>query len=199
MSATAGPLLEQLGREAHAAIAEREAQARAEAAHIRDTAAAQRERRRATTLAEHERTLARQREDARARVAQSTVHDVLTARAAFLTRLFDEAARRLDSLASAPDLAARLTPLFVEALPFLAEDDARARCRPAVRTAVHDALAAAGRADMPIEDDDAVPTGAMFENGTGTVRVDATLVARLRRMRATLAIVAVHAIEDATP
>ncbi len=133
MPADAGPLLAQLGQEAAAAIAEREAQARAEATRIRETAEAQRTRRRTTTLGEQARVLARQREAERARAAQSTVREVLTARATFVTRVFDEAERRLEALAGTPDLAARLTPLFAEALPFLADEDARARCRPALR------------------------------------------------------------------
>jgi vacuolar-type H+-ATPase subunit E/Vma4 len=196
MPAPAGPLLEQLRREAEAAIAERAAAAHAEAERIRETAAAQRARRCTTALAEREQALAREREEARARVAQSTVHDVLTARAAFLTRVFESAEHRLDALADAPDLADRLTPLFGEALPFLPADDLRARCRPGQRETVARALAAAGCGDAPIESDDAVPTGAVLENRAGTVRVDATLVARLRRMRATLAIDAVRAVEE---
>ena len=195
MPATAGPLLEQLRREADAAIADRVAQGRAEAERIRDTAAAQRARRRTTALAEQERALARERDASRARIAQSTVAAVLTARAEFLTRVFDEAERLLDALAGAPDLAARLTPLLAEALPFLAADDMRAHCRAAVRNAVHEALAAAGGRDAPIEMDESVPTGAILSNAAGTVRVDATLAARLRRMQATLAIDAVRAVE----
>ena len=199
MPADAGPLLAQLRQEAGASIAEREAQARAEAMHIRDAAAAQRTRRRTAALAEQERVLAGRREAARARAAQSTVLEVLTARAAFISRVFDETERRLEALAGAPDLAARLAPLLVEALPFLADDDARVRCRPDLCDAVRGALAAAGRADTPIEMDQFVATGAILENAAGTVRVDATLVARLRRLRPTLAIEAVRAIEGAAP
>ncbi len=199
MPADAGPLLAQLRQEAEAAISERGAQARAEAARIRDTAAAQRARRRTAMLDEQERALARQREAARARAAQSTVREVLTARATFVTRVFDEAERRLEALAGTPDLAARLTPLFAEALPFLADDDARARCRPALHDAVRDALAAVGRADTPIEDDEAVATGAILENTARTVHIDATLIARLRRLRPALGIEAVRAIEGTAP
>ncbi len=64
---------------------------------------------------------------------------------------------------------------------------------------MRDALAAAGRPDTPIEDDEAVATGAILENAARTVRVDATLVARLRRLRPTLAIEAVRAIEGTAP
>lgn len=199
MPATAGPLLEQLRREADAAVAECTARASAEAERIRESAAAQRERRRATTVAAREQALAREREAARARAAQSTVQAVLTARAAFLDRVFEAAERRLEALAGAPDLAARLAPLIAEALPFLPADDTRVRCRPALRDAVGRALAAAGRGDAPVESDDSVPAGAVLEDAARTVRVDATLTARLQRMRAALAIDAVRAVEGTTP
>ena len=199
MTATAGPLLDQLTREAAAAVAERAALGRAEADRIHDAAAAQRARRRATVVGERERALALEGEAERARIAQSTVRDVLTAREAFLARVFAEAERRLNAVAVAPDLAARLTPLLVEGLPFLDPADRHARCAAGLRQAVRDALIAAGHTEIEIETDEAVPTGAMLENATGTVRVDVTLTARLRRMRAMLAIVAVKAVEEMTP
>ncbi len=64
---------------------------------------------------------------------------------------------------------------------------------------MHGALTAAGRGDVPVEADESVPTGAMLEAADGTVRLDATLAARLRRMRPTLAIDAVRAAEETAP
>ena len=199
MPAEAGPLLAELRREAEGMIATRAAEARAEAARIRDAAGAQRERRRAAAVGEREQLLAQRREAARAAVVQSTLHDVLTAREAFVTRAFAEAERQLDALAASPDLSARLAPLVAQALAFLDADDLRVRCAPPVRAAVQGALAAAGCAGASIEPDATVATGALLENAAGTVRVDATLAARLRRMRPTLAIAAVRQLEEATP
>jgi vacuolar-type H+-ATPase subunit E/Vma4 len=196
MPATAGPLLDQLRREADAAVAARTAQARAQADGIRDTAAAQRGHRRAALVAEREKALARQRAAERARVSQSTMHDVLTAREAFVARVFAEAERQLNALGGTAGLSARLAPLIAEALPFLDPDNARARCAAAVQPALRDALAAMGRGALPTEVDETVATGALFEDGTRTLRVDATLAARLRRMHRTLAIDVVRLVEE---
>ncbi len=199
MPAEAGPLLAELQRDAERMMATRAAEARAEAARIRDSAAMQRERRRAASVGEREQMLAQRREAARAAVVQSTLHDVLTAREAFVTRAFAEAERQLDALSASPDLADRLAPLVAQALAFLDADDLRARCAAPARAAVQGALASAGCAGVPIELDATVATGAVLENAAGTVRVDATLAARLRRLKPTLAIDAVRQLEGATP
>ena len=199
MPAEAGPLLAELRREAERMIATRAAEARAEAARIRDTAAAQLERRRAAAVGEREQVLAQRREAARAAVVQSTLHDVLTARETFVTRVFAEAERQLDALAASPDLAARLAPLVAQALSFLDADDLRVRCAAPARAAVQAALVAAGCTGTPIESDATVATGAVLESAAGAVRVSATLAARLRRMRPTLAIDAIRQLEEAAP
>lgn len=197
MPADAGPLLAELQREAESTIATRGAEARAEAARIRDTAVVRRERRRAVAVAEREQAQAQRREAARAAVVQSTLHDVLAARETFVGRVFVEAERQLDALATSPDLAARLAPLVAQAVSFLDAGDLRARCAPPVRAAVQAALVRAGCAGVAVAADATVATGVVLENAAGTARVDATLAALLRRMRPTLAIEAVRQLEEA--
>ncbi len=199
MPAEAGPLLEQLRRDAAATVTARVAEARAEADRIQAVAATQRERRRADAVGERERDLARQREAARAEATQQTLLGVLTARAAYLDRVFAAGERRLEAFVGAPDLAQRLTPLLAEALPFVDAADARVRCPAAARAAVEAALAALGRAGTPLAVDDALPLGAVIESKDATVRVDATFGARLGRLRPMLSIEAMHLIEAPAP
>ena len=199
MPAPAGPLLDQLRRDATAAIAARAAEARAEAERIRDAAAVRRAHRRADAVAERERALSQQRDAARDAATQQTRGAVLGARAAWLDRVFAEVARQLEMLAGRPDLAQRLTPLLADALPFIETDATRVRCSGATRPAVTAALAALGGADTPVAIDDTVPLGAILEDERATVRVDATLAARLRRLRPTLSIDAVRMLEEAAP
>ncbi len=141
--------------------------------------------------------LARQREAARADADQQTLRAVLAARAAFLDRALAAAERRLQALEHAPDLERRLAPLLADALPFVDPAGARARCPAAARPAVTAALAALGRAGTTVVADEAVPLGAVIEDGAATVRVDATFAARLHRLQATLCIEAVRLIEAA--
>jgi len=193
--AEAGPLLEQIGRDAAATAAARLADARAEADRVTTAAATRRERQRVDAVGERERALARQRESAQAEVAQQTLLGVLTARAVFLDRVFAAAERELQALERAPDLAQRLAPLLADALPFVDAAAVHVRCATAARAAVEAALASLGRPDTTITVDDAVPLGALIENRAATVRVDATFGARLRRLRPTLQIEAVHLLE----
>lgn len=195
MPVEAGPLLEQLRRDADHAIAERSATARAEADRVLQAAAAQRERRRAATVGERERALGLERDAARAQIAQETMRAPLESREAFVARVFAAAERQLAGLAADPDLARRLTPIVGEAVPYLPAGEIRVRCSTAAAAAVQAAMAALGLAPAPVVIDDSVPLGAMLEHVDGTVRVDATFVARLRRMAQALSIQAVHAIE----
>ncbi|HEU4977951.1 MAG TPA: V-type ATP synthase subunit E family protein [Solirubrobacteraceae bacterium] len=197
MTAPAGPLLEQLRRDADAAIAARHADARAEAERVTAGADAERARRRATLLGEREHALAMRREAELAAVTQATVRGVLDARDAFLDRAFAAAEARLAALARAPDLAGRLRSPLAEALPFVDPAELRVRCAPALRPAVADALAAAGAPGAPIMEDELVPVGAMLEDAAGRLRVDATFAARLHRLRPELAIEAVRLVEAA--
>ncbi len=195
MPAEAGPLLDRLRRDAEVAIAERTAAAHAEAEALHDRAAARRDRRRVEAVAERERTLGAQRETARAEAGEATLSRVLTARDAFLGRVFAETEHQLNAMADAPDLAQRLSPMLAEALPFVEDDAPHARCAERVRGAVAAAFARLGRGDVPIARDDELAVGAVLENRDGAVRVDATLVARMRRLRPTLAIEAVRQLE----
>lgn len=199
MPAPAGPLLDQLRRDATAAIAARAAEARAEAARIRDAAAARRARRRADAVADRERGLSRLRAAARDEATQQTRRAVLDARADYLERVFAEVARQLEMLGGRPDLAQRLTPLLADALPFIETAETRVRCSRAAGPAVEAALAALGCAGAPVAIDDTVPLGAILEDARATVRVDATLAARLHRLRPTLSIDAVRMLEEAAP
>ncbi|MHB1861565.1 MAG: V-type ATP synthase subunit E family protein [Gemmatimonadaceae bacterium] len=195
MPGEASPLLERLRRDADHAIAERSAAARAEADRVLQDAAAQRERQRAAAVGERERALGLERDAARARVAQETIRAPLESREAFLARVFAAAELQLAGLAAAPDLARRLAPIVGEALPYLPVGQIRVRCSTAAAPAVQAAIAALGLAPAAAVIDESVPLGAMLEHVDGTVRVDATFVARLRRMAPALSIDAVHAIE----
>ena len=194
----AGPLLEQLHRDADSTIAERTAQAHAEAVRIRDFAAAQRAHRRDVAMAEREREIARERGAARDAVAQSTVNDVLTARAAFLDRVFVRAETALDAIAAAPGFPRRLAPLLTDALRFVEAGEMQVRCAATSASAVRAILLDAGRGEVPVVVDDLVPAGAIVENASGTLRVDATFAALLRRRRPVVSIEAVRLME-ATP
>ena len=195
MPAPAGPLLERLHRDADQAIAQLLAAAEQDAARIRADADARRTRHRSAAVAACEADLTRQRDAARHAAEQGTVRGVLLARAAFLDRVFERADALLNELPRNADFARRLTPLLVDALPFVEGAGARVRCAPACTEGVRAALGAAGAGPTDVVADDRIPAGAVVENAAGDVRVDATFAARLRRLRPALAIDAVRAIE----
>jgi vacuolar-type H+-ATPase subunit E/Vma4 len=196
MPVSAGPLLDQLRRDADARVTERTAQARADAEHIRDVAATQRAHRRAAAIAARERELAGQREAERNAAAQSTVHDVLAARGQFLERVFARTQTVLNAMPAAPGFERRLTPLLTDALRFVDAGEARVRCAADSQPAVRAILQTLGTASMPVVVDATVPAGAVVENATGTVRVDATFTALLQRVRPLAAIEAVRLAEQ---
>jgi vacuolar-type H+-ATPase subunit E/Vma4 len=195
MPAPAGPLLERLQRDADQAIAQLLAAAEQEATRVRDDASARRARQRAAAVSGCEADLARQREAARNAAEQSTVQDALSARAAFLDRVFERTGLLLEDLPRTADFAQRVAPLLADALPFVNAGELRVRCAPASADAVRAALAAAGAAGANLIIDDTIPAGAVVGDATDTVQVDATFAARMRRLRPVLSIQAARLIE----
>jgi vacuolar-type H+-ATPase subunit E/Vma4 len=175
VSGAAGPLLDQIRRNAIATAAELVATAHSEAEAIRSGARDRAQRRRAHALAAHEREgvarLSRTRAETEARVG----HDALAARAAALERIFAAAEARLASLARHPGLGALLTATIGDGLTYLAPGPATVRCAATIVEPVRAALAAAGRIDAVVRIDESVPIGVMLEADDGSVVVDATL------------------------
>jgi len=196
MPGTAGPLLDEIRSAAAAAAADKVAVAHVDADAIRAAARDGAARRRASKVARHDRdaatALSRTRSEAAARVGQQT----LAARAAALDRIFAEAERMFASLAPHAGLGPLLTAALADALTYLPEGTATVRCPEVIAEQLRAALAAAGRKDVEVRADDAVPTGMIIEAGDGSVRVDATFARRLARERPRLSTVVAHRLTE---
>lgn len=160
--------------------------ARDEAARLRAEAIARVEHRCAEAIATREAELRAAAEVARARAQQAAAVRVVEARDSCLERIFrateDSLARALDS----PDYATAPGALATEALAYLSGVAVVVRCRTPlvdkVRAAVPDSP------DVAVVPDDTVAPGVVVEASDGSVIVDNTVGARLRRMRPWLSI-----------
>src|ERR1019366_2644842 len=104
MPAHAGPLLDQIRRDAAAAAAARVAAAHAEAERLDAETAARVVHRRAAAIADRERAGASALEAARAETSQRVSRETLSSRAAALDRIFAAALLQMQALAAHPRL-----------------------------------------------------------------------------------------------
>ncbi len=127
-----------------------------------------------------EATLQRERSEAR----QRTRAEVLSARRALFERVLARAAALTPEVAASPAYLAVLPAHAEEALAYLEGLRPVLRCTP--ETAAHLAPLVHARADVTLAPADGLPPGVVAEAADGSVRVDNTLPARLRRLEARL-------------
>jgi vacuolar-type H+-ATPase subunit E/Vma4 len=151
----------------------------AQAAAVRD---AQRDselrRRRAVRRARLELELAQARQRARA--------DQLHAQHALLVKIFQRAGEQLAAVATSPEYVNALPSHVKEALQFVEGQDVTVRCPPALVRDVRRAVE--GRPGVTVVEDAQAPPGILVSTTDGTVVVDNTLPARLKRLVPRLAV-----------
>lgn len=179
-------LLSALKLEADRTVEQLLASARDEAARHRADAAERVERRCAEAIASREAELKATTEVARVRAQRAAAVRVVQARDVFLERVFrtteDALARALDS----PDYATAPGGLVAEALAYVSGIPVVVRCRTSLAEKVR--VAVQHSPDVSVVPDDTVPPGVLVEATDGSVIVDNTVGARLRRMRPSLSI-----------
>jgi len=134
--------------------------------------------RRAALQAELRRELARARQQARA--------EELEARRALLGRVMARAKLLVDEVATTDAYREAVAGHCAEALSYLEGLAPVVRCPPALAAALAPVVAA--RADATLRPDDAMGPGLVAEAKDGSVFVDSTLLARLERLEARLAV-----------
>ena len=158
--------------------------ARAEADAIRAAADARAERRLAEAAAARKDELRQELEAKRSRALTATRARVLSSRADFVERIFTAAEAEFPGVlerSASPDALVRLCR---EALDCFPPGSARIRTRAALARCLSDVPSGAAE----VIADDTVPEGVIVESLDGLSRVDNTLVGRLHRRRAALAI-----------
>jgi vacuolar-type H+-ATPase subunit E/Vma4 len=141
--------------------------------------------RRAERQARLERDLSAARQRARA--------DVLRARHQVLERIF-AAARALAAAAEEdPDYLAALPKHLAESLRYVEGQPAVVRCRPGVAARVRQLLQ--GRADVELAETPDAAVGVEVSARDGSVTVDDTLLARLRRLEPRLSVTLLAELE----
>jgi vacuolar-type H+-ATPase subunit E/Vma4 len=194
----AGPLLDQIRRDAAAAAEARVASARQDAARLDTESTARLEHRRASAVEDRERSRVAALEAARAETSQRVSRETLSSRAAALDRVFAAALLQMQALAAHPRLGAVLGRALADALTYLPDGPVTVRCARDVAVAVRAAVAGVagvGRDTITVREDDGVPLGAIVEAADGTIAVDATFVRRLARERPRLAITIARQME----
>jgi vacuolar-type H+-ATPase subunit E/Vma4 len=199
MPAHAGPLLEQIRRDAAAAADARAAAARAEAERMDAETMARMAHRRGAAITDRERSNVSALETTRAETSQRVRRETLASRAAALDRIFAAALLQLPALTSHPRLGAVLGPALADALTYLPDGAVTVRCPPEVAGTVRAALAELGRDAITVREDGGVPLGAIVESADGAMAVDATFLRRLARERPRLAIAITRQLEATPP
>jgi V/A-type H+-transporting ATPase subunit E len=194
-----------MGSEALATVVEAEGRARVAAIHaeaaaeadaLRANAEREARRRGDEVLVVREREL---RADAHARIAEvrvETRRSVLEARQRLLERIFALAREALPSALETPAAQTTLSERARSALERAPAGPIAIRCSPAAMTAVE--VAAAGRENVSVERDDALPAGFQLSAAAGALIVDATLERLLDLQRASLAIELMRRIDEET-
>ncbi|MGE0552166.1 MAG: V-type ATP synthase subunit E family protein [Gemmatimonadales bacterium] len=178
-------LLRHLEREAEERAAGILAEAEREARDAADRAALDRERRRRAALARLDAELASEIRRGLARVEREARRRALVARSGVVDRIIELAAMRLEELPVAR-YRERLASLVAETLAYLEHTPTRLLCREDARQAV---VALVDRtAGATIDPAPGAAAGLIGCSMDGRVTVDNTLVARLRRDKAELAI-----------
>lgn len=120
--------------------------------------------------------------------------EVLRARDAALERVREEAARTLAAAHGDATLPAVLPPLVRNAMTYLPDAPAVARCHPALAPMVRDVARETARRDFVVREDAGVAPGVVLEDAAGAVRVEETLPVRLDRLWPTLRMQLAHAL-----
>jgi vacuolar-type H+-ATPase subunit E/Vma4 len=178
-------LLESLAHDADNEVRAILETARAEAERIGGDAAALVEQRCEAAVAAREAELALQADAERAHAVREARARVLEARQRFLDRVFERVEAGLARAVTGPEGTAVVDALVREAAGFFPDAGLVARCPAALAPAVRAALAGSS---ARVEIDESVAAGVVLEAGDGSMRVDNTLVQRVRRLRPALSI-----------
>lgn len=116
------------------------------------------------------------RADARARVLQ--------ARSRFLERVFGEVETNLSGYLERDPAGDALERMVQEARAYFADDRVRIRCRPGLVARLNEG----NRDGMEVLPDEFAPEGVIVESLDRRVRIENTLLARLRRLRRALSV-----------
>ena len=199
MQANAGPMLDQLRRDAAKAAAERVVTARREADGLRAVVQEEAAARRTAVIAAQERAAAVALEASRVATAQRLEPDILAARAEALDRIFVRAAAHMETLAAHPRLGEVLGRAIADALTYLPDGPVTVRCCRSAAQTVRAALRALGRETASMREDPAVALGAIVESADGGIAVDVTFARLLERRRRQLSIVLNQRIQGSAP
>jgi V/A-type H+/Na+-transporting ATPase subunit E len=162
------------------------AEARAAAQRIEQEAEERAGQRRDLVLEERGRDLRTAAEGALADARRRGRCAALTARAQFVEQVFDAAREQLAAAIDRPDYRAALPGILAEALAALGDEaKVTVRCAPAL---VADIRRAARAPACAVTADDRVGAGFTAATADGDIEIDATLEARLVRLRPLLAI-----------
>jgi len=178
-------LLRHLEQEAEESAARIVAEAEREAGEIAERSAGDRDRRRRAALARLDADLASESRRALARVEREARRLVLIARAGVVDRILERAAARLEHL-SFDRYRERLPALVAETLVYLEDSPSTILCPQEALRETAELLAGVAGVAITVAADAAA--GVIGRSVDGKVTVDDTLVARLHRDRAELAI-----------
>jgi len=160
--------------------------ARAAAQRIAQEAEERVARRREQVLEDRGRELRSAAEGALAEARRRGRCAALTARDQLLERVFDAAREQLPAAIERPDYRAALPGVLAEALAALGDEaKVTVRCAPSLKA---DLCRAAGSPAPTVSADPKVGAGFTAATADGDVQIDATLEARLVRLRPLLAI-----------
>jgi vacuolar-type H+-ATPase subunit E/Vma4 len=166
------------------------ADARASAQRIAQEAEERVARRRDQVLEEHGRELRANAESTLADARHRGRCGALTARDQIVERVFDAARGQLATAIDRPAYRAALPGILAEALAALGDDvKVKVRCAPSLVADIRRAAGAQASAPRPVVAADAgVGAGFTAATADGDIEIDATLEARLIRLRPLLAI-----------
>jgi vacuolar-type H+-ATPase subunit E/Vma4 len=196
---TVAPLLQHLLRDADADAERRRAAARARARESIAEAGARLDRRRAALLAARARELARERELHLGAATRRASEATASARRRFVTRVLEAVIERAGTVAALPAAVGRLACDLDEARAFLPEGAVVVRCHPSLAGPVRAMVADAPAGSVRVVDDAALSPGLVVETPDGSIRVDATLRARLEAGHARLSIDLVRQVREESP
>lgn len=193
---SAGPLLEQLYRQADNEVARRLAGARAEADLLEAAGASRLAAKRDDALRARARALGAELERARSERERKRQFDLLAARRRLVDRTIEVAMRRAPECVARPEVREALQRILRDALAYLPEGEGVVRCHPLVAPVLAGA-AALGR--TPLVPEEGLPFGFVAESRDGRVRVDATLERLVARAREALSIAIVRRHAEGCP
>jgi vacuolar-type H+-ATPase subunit E/Vma4 len=179
-------LLSALRQEAERTVEQLLTAAREEAARLRTDAVARVEHRCAEAIATREAELKAAAEVARARAQRAAAVGMVQARDACLERIFSATDDALAQALDSPDYATAPGRLATEALAYVSGVPVVVKCRASLADKVR--VVVQHWRDVAVVPDDTVAPGVWIEAIDGSVIIDNTVGARLRRMRPLLSI-----------